>query len=266
MLMWWDSIAIALVLLLGVPHGGLDAAVARRVGWPAGVLPWLYFHVAYIGLALLVVGLWWWLPLLSLSLFLLISAIHFAASDLVGRQRQWLPWIAHAGLITVAVPVLQREAVEPLFAQLVGGDAAALMQILTMVFPLWLLSLVGYCMVSYRQRSYRKPLSQLMALLLCALVLPPLVTFAVYFCLSHSPGHMRREWQQLKQQDRRRGIYELVSYTLLAWAAGGAVFWLLSGTPSALWLQITFIGLAALTVPHMLLVDWASNKREASGV
>ena len=28
----WDMLAIAAILLLGVPHGGLDGAIARRIG------------------------------------------------------------------------------------------------------------------------------------------------------------------------------------------------------------------------------------------
>ena len=52
----WDLIAIAAVLLLGVPHGGLDGAVARRVGWPPGLAAWLGFHLLYIALAALEIG------------------------------------------------------------------------------------------------------------------------------------------------------------------------------------------------------------------
>ena len=30
----YEYIAMAAMLLIGVPHGGLDGAVARRIGWP----------------------------------------------------------------------------------------------------------------------------------------------------------------------------------------------------------------------------------------
>jgi len=43
-----DTVALIAVLLLGVPHGGLDGAVARRVGWPTGWRAWLSFHAAYV--------------------------------------------------------------------------------------------------------------------------------------------------------------------------------------------------------------------------
>ena len=78
----WDLFAVAAILILGVPHGGLDGAIARRTGWPAGTVSWLGFHLGYIGLAALVTGLWWLFPLPSLALFLLISGLHFGASDI----------------------------------------------------------------------------------------------------------------------------------------------------------------------------------------
>ena len=65
-------LAIAAILLIGVPHGGLDGAVARRVGWPNGILPWVLFHLIYLLLAARVAGLWWLYPLPSLMFFLLI--------------------------------------------------------------------------------------------------------------------------------------------------------------------------------------------------
>mgnify|MGYP000010911358 FL=1 len=37
----FDLAAIGAVLLVGVPHGGLDGAVARRIGWPKGALAWM---------------------------------------------------------------------------------------------------------------------------------------------------------------------------------------------------------------------------------
>ncbi len=49
-----DYLSIAAVLLIGVPHGGLDGAVARRVGWPNSIKAWIAFHLSYILIAALV--------------------------------------------------------------------------------------------------------------------------------------------------------------------------------------------------------------------
>ncbi len=62
----WDILAIAAILLIGVPHGGLDGAVARRIGWPTGFFPWLGFHLVYMALAASVAVLWLLFPLTSL--------------------------------------------------------------------------------------------------------------------------------------------------------------------------------------------------------
>ena len=78
-----DYIAIAAVLIIGVPHGGLDGAVARRVGWTPNLVGWLTFHLAYIAIAAIVTAIWWWFPTVSLGLFLVISArIELLSSNL----------------------------------------------------------------------------------------------------------------------------------------------------------------------------------------
>ena len=77
----WDFAALAAIFLFGVPHGGFDAAIARRNGWSmSGPLSWVTFHLAYIAIAIIVAFLWWWFPLVSLGLFLIISGYHFGAS------------------------------------------------------------------------------------------------------------------------------------------------------------------------------------------
>ena len=256
----WDMLALAAILLLGVPHGGLDGAIARRVGWPSGLMSWLSFHLAYIALAVLVTALWWLFPLISLGVFLLISALHFGASDIANTGTDWLPWIAHGGLVCIAIPNLQPGLVEPIFTVLVNADnARLLMEAITSLFYLWVATVTLYCGYAYFQPQYRKPLLGLLLLIALVYLLPPLISFAIY-----SPGHMLRLWRSLEQTERKRSLGEAGLYTGAAWIAMGLAFYYLQGPAPSSLLQLTFIGLAALTLPHMLLVDFAdrNNNRE----
>lgn len=86
------------------------------------------------------------------------------------------------------------------------------------------------------------------------IVLDPLLYFTVYFCLLHSPRH-------LFETARSIGLSSLVSIAraaapiVIATLVLAAVLWrLLPGASlDAQLLQIVFIGLACLTIPHMLL-------------
>jgi Brp/Blh family beta-carotene 15,15'-monooxygenase len=268
-------IAIAAILLIGVPHGGLDGAVARRVGWPSGMLPWMLFHIVYVVLAATVAGLWWLYPLPSLLFFLLISALHFGSSDIrhinpPSKLATWLPLIAHGGLVVIAIPVLQSAAVAPLFAVLVGAENSLwlLNHIEQLLLP-WVACLFGYGIYSLYQPRWRRSLLSLALLIALAYLLPPLVSFALYVCLWHSRSHMQRIWRNIPPEQRQRSAGEAIIYSLLAYAGAGIYFIVqsngvspsLSAVAPAL-LQLTFIGLAALTVPHMLLVDFIHGQQE----
>ena len=51
----WEFAALVAIFLFGVPHGGFDAAIARRSGWSMNSgLSWVIFHLAYIAIALAV--------------------------------------------------------------------------------------------------------------------------------------------------------------------------------------------------------------------
>lgn len=265
--------AIAAIMLIGVPHGGLDGVVARRVGWPRGTVPWILFHGIYLLIAATVAWLWWLYPLPSLVFFLLLSALHFGSSDIrhinaPSARDSWIPLLAHGGLVVIAIPVFQNTAVEPLFAVLIGNDNSLwlLEQIDQLLLP-WAACVFSYLIYSIYQPRWRTALINLLVLITLAYLLPPLISFAAYFCLWHSRTHMLRIWQSIAQEQRRRSAIEALIYTLLAYAAAAIYFVVQTSTDKAsaftpALIQLTFIGLAALTVPHMLLIDLIHGTRE----
>jgi len=128
------------------------------------------------------------------------------------------------------------------------------------LFLPWLLTLIGYCFYAYKHPQYRRSLFSLLGFVGLAIVLPPLVSFALYFCFWHSRGHMLRLWQSLKLTERRRSGREAAAYTVISWLVAGLIFYYFQTPSTAALIKLTFIGLAALTLPHMLLVDYADRK------
>jgi len=259
----YDLIALGAILLIGIPHGGLDGAIARRVGWSTSLPAWVGFHLIYIALALTIVVLWQWLPLLCLVLFLTLSAIHFGRSDqAVAHRSNWLPVLAHGGLVPIAIPFFQSQPTHALFALLVGPNHATVLQgALELLIVPWGLILLWYAHRTLDNTDWWRPLSLLIVLIMAAALLPPLVSFAVYFCLLHSPRHLIHTLNKLSIKERRRSLIEAMLYSGIAIGAiVGSAIWLQNSPQLApTLLQTGLIGIAALTVPHMLLVDCGSR-------
>lgn len=265
----WDLAAIAAILLLGVPHGGLDGVIARRAGWPPSWVGRMVFFFTYSLVAIFVLLLWLKWPAVTLALFLAISAFHFGRSDVahsviypgLNRSRRFVAIAAHGGLVPIAIASLQSALVEPIFSILVGDSGAlVLMALINQMFIPWLALLVLYVGQTLSRGLSSKPLLALLALTVFAAIMPPLVTFAIYFCVWHSSGHISRIWQSITERSQHKSaLREAVLYTVMAWVAMVIFFVLVNGALSEELMRLTFIGLAALTVPHMLLVDLADE-------
>ena len=70
---------IALMTLVGVPHGALDGYLLHsHSDSKRGTLALL---VAYLGIVLTCLLFWWWQPTLALLSFLILSLYNFGRSD-----------------------------------------------------------------------------------------------------------------------------------------------------------------------------------------
>jgi Brp/Blh family beta-carotene 15,15'-monooxygenase len=243
------------VALLGLPHGAMDLPIARRT-WPLeGPSGLLRFAAGYLGLAALVVGLWWLLPGVALAGFLAYSAVHFSTdwSDLAR------PWRFAGGLSSVGAPaLLNPDAVTRIFGQLAPVDAASL------ITPaLGLGGVAGLACLAWAMAVHRapRPFAELAVIWIAAAALPPLVYFVVYFCGLHSPRHLASTLTDLQWDRRALRQAAVVTAVTVVGAGIAAVALATHHAVDAALIKTVFIGLAALTVPHMLLVEHWDRKR-----
>ena len=268
-----DLIALGLVIFIGLPHGAFDGAVYALL--PQKTQPrslWL-FVIGYSLFAALIIGIWLILPVLSLIGFLALSAFHFGKGDSEiyhGRARIFAI-IAHGGLATIFLPVIHGDAAFAAFAALTFRQADELIlleMLLRLASIIWFAALMVYGWMAVVNHFYRARFIECVLIASLMAYLPLLPAFALYFCAIHSRRHFAALYHSTKDKAPRALWPLAIGLSCASWAAGGlALFWASQHQSFAVSaIQIIFIGLAALTVPHMILVDglWRPYKKPIS--
>jgi Brp/Blh family beta-carotene 15,15'-monooxygenase len=250
--------AAALAAAAGLPHGALDPLAARQAGLADTALARAAFLAGYTGLAALVVIAWLIAPVAALAVFILVSAWHFGGDwfdETAALVRLGL------GLSLLSLPsVLHGDVVGGIYAVLSGEPAVNLAVYQARLAPVWIAG-VGVAGLLAARRSRRLSV-EIAATGLAALVLHPLLFFALYFALLHSARHFLGLWHAAP--DRRIFVRTGVFYTAISLAGAGLAFGVLgrTGEMDETVLRIAFIGLAALTAPHMALIEWIRRRGE----
>jgi Brp/Blh family beta-carotene 15,15'-monooxygenase len=132
-----------------------------------------------------------------------------------------------------------------------------------------------------RWRVYRQAWAELLAVLLLNLTLSPLLAFALYFGAYHAPLHIWRVWRAVRIGNsgnsgkamplpRTATAAAAITVVLLLTAGLGALLWQLPGADrlqtavagdALRWLVVA---LAALTLPHLLLISRCSRWLESA--
>jgi Brp/Blh family beta-carotene 15,15'-monooxygenase len=255
-----------LAAVLGLPHGALDPLIARRLGLWKGPAGFAVFNLGYLGAVVVVVLLWLLNPIASLVAFLAVSAVHFGA-DWNGDRPVWLRITAGVGLLSL--PSLgHRAEVAGLYETLAPGGGDAISTVQFWLAPVALVGMLAGAVLAFRRRRPHESAELVLAALL-AVVAPPLVFFAIYFCALHSVRHLRSGFRA--ESRGRLTALIVVLYTAVPIMAAVAVLLVsLSAGPVVAvddrLLQVVFIGLAGLTVPHMILVGLESRRGARSMV
>ena len=243
----------ALILVLGVPHGAMDTLFAQRLYGLRTAWDWTRFTVGYLVLAGLVVAAWAWAPTAFLVGFLLISVAHFSGDPAEGTP--WISRILYGGAVLVLPAGRHQAEMSGLFGQLVGPEAAgAIMPVLGWLVWPWALGLL----VAVGERSVRDRVTafEIAAVGILAFVAPPLLAFTLFFCGMHGARHILRAFRYSGRDSWRfLGLVALLPMIGVGLASAAAWHFLKDAPLDARVVQIVFVGLAALTVPHMVLVE-----------
>ncbi|MEM6552846.1 MAG: Brp/Blh family beta-carotene 15,15'-dioxygenase [Planctomycetota bacterium] len=271
-------IMVAAVGFIGLPHGAYDLEVARRLfSARLGSSWWLVFSGAYVVLAGLALGLWVVVPWVGLALLLVGGAIHWGLDDLECRRmgNTVKAWLALSrGAIPVAGPMLfHSEAVAEIFAAIAGASAVDASAVRT-AGVVWMGLACPGIVASVAWASAETPGSRVrvlmepIVLVAWCFAAPPILAFTVYFCLWHSVRHsLRSAFSAMPDSTLRAAVIGYVKAsalpTVVTWLLAGAAAFVLIGYADAVrvsW-SVVFIGLFALTVPHVVL-EWLESRAE----
>lgn len=248
-------LAASLISLVGLPHGALDPVIAHRAGLIRSPLSAMRFVCSYLVITALVVGFWLLLPTVALLGFLIISVVHFG--------RDWQRKVRYGGLgyglLILGMPgIFHADDVVQIFTFLLFGNEPSV--------PLWalqIMALVGALLVSLdisRLSLLRR--TELVLLAGVAWMIEPLWYFVIYFCAFHSPRHLIPEFLRLEPTHRVIAFAVVLATTILTLAIAaviGSNVEVRYDDLDVLIFQLLFIGLAALTVPHMCLLEWVDH-------
>ncbi len=257
-----NMLAAIAIVLAGIPHGTLDVEIAAAHFGQRDFAGKVAIFAVYAGCAAAMILLWLLLPELALVSFLVISIVHFS-HDWRGGADPFLAMMV--GWALVALPALASpDDVAAIFAVLTGnqngtmiagllGAASVPAALGSLVFAYW----------AYRNDDIKSAF-EVVACIFAAMLLPPLVAFAVFFCGLHSPRHMRDALRETGAMSAAKKGTIIAAVTTLSLGLGVAMFSYQGEVPTDMGvIRAAFMLISTLTVPHFILEYLMSAKKDA---
>jgi len=256
---WSLILPLALMLLLGFPHGAYDGPLL----WQYSSSPkrFLALVTGYLALAGSAFLFWQWYTETAFAIFMLLALLHFGFSDVRdGRIRHKLFAVfSFGGVFTILLPYWHEVPVRELLTLQSVLHERFYWAVHSVLLPLWLLASAGM-LASLLRTGNNRELLLFVCMVAVVLALPPLWALCTYFCGIHAKRHTQLVRSLLADNDtaKRQMIWIMVAAAVMVLALPG--LFLSHLAPDAALLRIFFGGLFALTVPHMVLVDWLLPK------
>jgi Brp/Blh family beta-carotene 15,15'-monooxygenase len=243
------------LLIIGLPHGALDLIVALDLNAVNSVLEACLFLFGYVAIAGLSIVFWLHFPALAMSVFLLISIVHFSADWRKSQSR--LVRYSIATILVCGPTALYAEQVSSLFEILMLSRPEVQAIVAWMRVALWSATgLLVILLVIQTARIQRLSFEcvEITALFCSSLLLPPLWHFTLYFCALHSMKHILDVVQTSKQSHTKLLRTSLPIAAVSIAAVIGAAWFFRQGSWEQSFIRAFFILIFGLTISHMCII------------
>ena len=263
-------LALALIACIGIPHGATDQLLFLQMSRLTGKVWGLpLFYLAYLGLILVYALLWFVFPWLGFVLFIALSVYHFGQADwnaaLPRSTVSGLYFVCWGSFVLLTPVMWHYDSSKPIIEAIVRAElpawepstytrAAVAPAVLNLCLLLW-----GAAVRRLSPGSFRLGLAQLFFLFVLFISTPLLLGFALYFAGWHALRSMQDQILFLKtgrkEYSWKHYVRDAAAFSLLALAGIGAAIWFFRSGGLIEALGLLFMGIAAITLPHMILMD-----------
>ena len=262
-----NIISFLLIFFIGLPHGSFDGAVAALVGFNKKI-QFIQFLFYYIVLFLLVIIFWLYFPIFALTIFIIMTIIHFGLCDWTNfriKKYKYSVSFTYGMTIIFGIIFFNENQSFLIFEYLTNEKIYLFQKYFFIPYFLTILSIIYFIYLSLFENRLRRGVIEILFLLIIFYFFDPLLSFAIYFCFFHTYKHLKHLIKNIYSNltNRKFVIYSTSVFTVISWFGGLGIIYYLAQNLSLYEsiLKVIFIGLAALTLPHMLLVDVIYRRR-----
>ena len=284
---WVYITCFFLIITVGISHGGLDNLKGKKLFNKLKLKSsFLLFYLAYISIAILILILWFNFGQISLWTFLILASYHFGKEDtpnvLISKNKNKLfmslKFFAKGSTVIVmalffnfekTMGILQFISTDEYFMGFYTMDVAGLEWQDNIRWSLYIFILINvWGHIYLKSKKYWGSLLQdFLSIVFLNVFFEPFIAFTVYFCFLHSIRHSLL-WSSKLLGKTKNSLKEFLIKSFPLTLITAIIFiisvYLLSlfGDFSGVHIMlVTFVGLASLTFPHILL-EYLIEKNE----
>lgn len=247
-----------ILISIGIPHGAIDHLISNPKIDKKGIVRFL---IIYLSLITGYMVIWYYLPIVALVAFIIMSAYHFGQSHFISEPTisgySWLLYTSRGGFFLFAILLGDWEATKLILSPLVNLEYLNSSRVFAIVAFL-IATLLGQSIFGPKFRGIH--LIELVILGPILYFSPLLVGFIVYFGFWHALPSMLTEYRFLRTfpayDSLKKFAFQLIPFSLISFFGIGLIlFFGLEFLEKSELILLFFVMISLISFPHILYMD-----------